>query len=368
MPMQTIKTYGPTLRTFYYHRVLPENMESLKGLVLVFHGIEGHGARYDYFGEYLAKNNYATFAIDHIAHGMSALDDKQLGDWYPKDFEKNAMNCYFLAIELKRKFPNKPLFILGNDFGAYFAQYMMDRFPDSFVPDGVILSGVGLNNPRQYWLLFQSLFKKKVFHDRFQSNQIFKNRIAYYNRPFKPNRTTYDWLTSDEDEVDKFIIDPKSGFVGTIGYYHEYYSNIIKIPEFTHFRYTPRTIPMLIMGGGQDVVTRKARDIRRIYDFYKKKGFEDVTLKIYEQDRHDIFFERNKDEVLGDVVDWLNLESGYIVERTSENEYIIKNEIENKIKTKATPDSMNEEVDNHPVDEVKLVENPYLLHNDIREE
>ena len=235
MNFETIKTHGPTLKTFYYHRILPDDIENMKGCILVLHGLEGHGKRYEYLGEVLAENGYGLFAIDHIAHGMTALDDKQLGDWYPKDFDKTILNAYYLSMEIKRAHPGKPFFLLGNDFGGYFVQYMLNKHSDTLIPDGVILSGCGLNNPMLYKLYLRSFTNKKIFHDRFQSNKIFNMRIKMFNKPFTPNRTTYDWLTSDEDEVDRFIIDPKSGFIGTIGYYHEYYSNIIKIPEFLLF-------------------------------------------------------------------------------------------------------------------------------------
>ncbi len=366
MAIESIRSFGPTLKTFYYHRVLPENMDDLKGLVLILHGIEGHGKRYDYVGEVLAENGYAMFAIDHIGHGMTALDDKQLGDWFPKDFEKNALNCYYLAMEMKRLYPNKPLYIIGNDFGAYFLQYMLNKFTETLVPDGAIMIGCGLNNPRQYYLYFRALLHKKIFHDRFQSNSLFKKRIAFLNKPFHPNRTTYDWLTSDEEEVDKFIIDPKSGFVGTIGYYHEYYSNVIKIPEFLKFRYTPRSIPLLFLGGDKDTVTRFSKDIKRIYHFYKKKGFEDVSLNIYPGARHDLLFEVNKDEIIDDIIRWMDIKSGYTVDFYKESPYVVESNDNKNKKTAIIDKSFEIKGDNKVVElEVKTTDNPYLINDDL---
>ena len=34
-----------------------------------------------------------------------------------------------------------------------------------------------------------------------------------FNKQFRPSRTEFDWLTRDEAEVDKYVADPRCGFI-----------------------------------------------------------------------------------------------------------------------------------------------------------
>lgn len=315
--METIKTYGPTLKSFYYHKAMPQDTSSLKGIILLLHGLEGHGARYDYLADFLNSNDYGFYSIDHIGHGLTAANPKELGDWKGKDFEKSGLNAYYIANEIKTKNPGIPIFLLGDDFGGYFAQYIIERYYRDIQFDGLILTGCGKNNIHQYKLFITSFLKKVFLDDRNRSYHTHKIRTIRLNKPFRPNRTTYDWMSSDKEEVDKFIIDPLCGFVGTIGYYNEYYSNIIRIPEYYKFRGTSKDIPILFMGGKKDPITRNAYDIKRLQKFYNKAGFHKTSMNLYDNVRHDLFFEKTKNKIIQDLINWLNIQTGHIIYNTN---------------------------------------------------
>ena len=101
---ETIKDAGPKLKTFFYHTCTPSDPALVRGSVVVLHGAEGYGGRYGPFGEELAKQGYVMFAIDHIGHGKTALDEKEdLGKWEDKDFYYSAYNAYYLVDEIKKK-------------------------------------------------------------------------------------------------------------------------------------------------------------------------------------------------------------------------------------------------------------------------
>lgn len=42
-------------------------------------------------------------------------------------------------------------------------------------------------------------------------------------------------------------------------------------------------------------------------DYYKNTGVEDVTIKVYPDARHELVNEFNKDEVIDDMIAWLNM-------------------------------------------------------------
>ena len=321
--LQTIKTHGPALKSFYYHRELPEDVENMKGVVLVLHGLEGHGLRYRYFAKKLAKEGYGVFAIDHIGHGLSIYEKSELGDWKGQDFEKSSVNIYYLASEIKKHYGNPPIFLAGFDFGGFFAQFLIHKHPAKF--DGVILSGCGKNNFRQYRLYALATLRHVLLPSRSRSTVIYKKRLSGFSKAYAPVKTRYDWLSDDQNEVEKFILDPLCGFTGTIGYYHEYYSNVIRIPEKLHFRKTKKDIPLLFIYSTNDVVTHRGKDTKRLVSFFKKKGFNNISTHEYKTPRHDIFFNKNKDQIIERTIQWLNSQKEFVKGKNFE-----KSESENK--------------------------------------
>jgi len=43
-----------------------------------------------------------------------------------------------------------------------------------------------------------------------------------------------------------------------------------------------------------------------VYKLYTKAGIKDVSMKLYENGRHEMLNETNREEVYKDVIGWLN--------------------------------------------------------------
>ena len=65
------------LRVLLWIPYLPEN--ELKGIVQIVHGMEEHIDRYDEFARFLARNGFVVGAHDHVGHGKSVSDVRDLG-------------------------------------------------------------------------------------------------------------------------------------------------------------------------------------------------------------------------------------------------------------------------------------------------
>ena len=64
------------------------------------------------------------------------------------------------------------------------------------------------------------------------------------------------------------------------------------------------------MSGGQDPVGNYGKGVKKVYDSYKKAGIQDVSMKLYPDDRHEILNELNKDIVYQNVLKWLTQHIG----------------------------------------------------------
>ena len=313
--MNTIKDVGPNLKSFYYHCCEPADASLVRGSVLVLHGAEGHGGRYGPFGDELAKHGYAMFAIDHIGHGLTAFDKKDdLGKWEEEDFELSAYNAYYLADIIKRKYPGKPVYLLGDDYGGAMAQYMIGKYENAF--DGIIVSSCGMPSGRDKWVFTTSWLKKVCLYDGNKSKGTFRSRTAFLNSHYRPTRTKYDWMNSDPVEVDRFIEDPLAGYVGTIGYYYYQYKYITSIPRILKVKKMKKDLPVLLIGGEDDYITHKGKLIEGLQKYYENKKFTNVQTKLYPGARHDLLLEVCKGEVAEDIADFINKNS-YKEEKTS---------------------------------------------------
>lgn len=306
--METIRDAGPKLKSFFYHTCKPSDPSLIRGSVVVLHGAEGYGGRYEPFGDELSKNGYAMFAIDHIGHGKTAMDDQDnLGQWEEEDFYYSAYNAYYLVDKIKKMYPGKPVYLLGDDYGGTMAQYMMGKFENIF--DGVIVASCGMPSGHDKAMFFKCWLKKVLFYDKAISKGTFKSRTRFLNMHFRPIRTKYDWLNSDPKEVDRFIEDPLSGFVASVGYYYYQYKYIVNTPMIKNLKKVDRNIPILLIGGREDYITHCGKQIYKLKDFYTRKGFKNVNMILYDRCRHDVLLEWSKDAIARDIADWINKNS-----------------------------------------------------------
>ena len=73
-----------------------------------------------------------------------------------------------------------------------------------------------------------------------------------------------------------------------------------------HLSAMKKDIPVLLFAGDHDPVGSNGQGVRQVYEEIKAAGVQDVTLKLYEGGRHEMFNEINREEVYGDILQWLS--------------------------------------------------------------
>lgn len=64
----------------------------------------------------------------------------------------------------------------------------------------------------------------------------------------------------------------------------------------------PKNLPVLICAGEEDPVGSYGKAPKKVYKDFNNAGINDVTLKLYEKDRHEILNELDKDVVYNDIL------------------------------------------------------------------
>lgn len=284
----------------------PDENVKVKGVVQLAHGMAETAKRYERFAEVLVKDGFIVYANDHRGHGKTAGSLKEVGYLADKDgFEWLVKDIHQLSRLIKQEYPDLPLFLLGHSMGSFAVQRYIMLYGNDL--KGAILSGS--NGKQGIMLRIATLLAGKEVkrHGRKAAsekmNQMF---FGSYNDKFKPNRTDFDWLSRDKEEVDKYVEDPFCGAVFTGGFFYDFTSGLKELEDKENLNLIPKNLPIYIFSGDKDPVGKYGKGVTRLYNTYKKYGIKDVSLKLYPGGRHEMLNEINRDEVMKDAVDWIN--------------------------------------------------------------
>ena len=271
-----------------------------KACVIISHGMAEHPIRYDNLANFLNSNGITVYAIHHIGHGMYSPD---LGHMDINDMDQCVINLNML-IEIAKKETSVKVFLLGHSMGSFISQIYISRYNNI---DGVILSG-----STKASLFMQSSFNimkiVKLFSKDLKKKSPLLDKLTFgaYNKKIKKARTKFDWLSRDNGEVDKYVKDKFCGFIGSKGFFYNlaYATHIMNKKKY--IQNVSTNLPILIHGGSADPVSNYKKGLVKLYKQYQKLNVKNIDLIIYQDARHEIYNELNKEEVYQNTLDFIN--------------------------------------------------------------
>lgn len=180
----------------------------IKAIVQISHGMNEYILRYDDFARFLSQKGYLVYGNDHLGHGDSLLEGEGLGYISDEDgFIDMVDEMKALTDIIKEENKDLKLFILAHSMGSFLAQRYIEMYGHEI--DGLILSGTNGKPPTilNVGIFLSSLIMKTNGRGK-KSKMIDFLSFGSYNKKFIPKRTDFDWISSDESEVDKYIEDP----------------------------------------------------------------------------------------------------------------------------------------------------------------
>ncbi|MGL5693609.1 MAG: lysophospholipase [Peptostreptococcaceae bacterium] len=279
---------------------------SPKGVVQISHGMSETAKRYEYFANQLTSNGYIVYIHDHRGHGLSAKSIDNVGYLAEEDgFGYLVDDINTLSEIIKNENKELPLYLFGHSMGSFASQrYIMEH---SHNIEGLILSG---SNGKHGSILkiAEKIIKVNINKNgrRHRSKMIDKLIFGGNNKKFKNPRTEFDWLSRDEKEVDKYIEDPFCGVLFTTGFFYDFIKGLQEIEDKDNLKKVPLDLPIFILSGDKDPVGKNGKGVLNLRDRYVNVGVKNVSCKLYEDGRHEMLNEINKDEVINDVLMWLD--------------------------------------------------------------
>lgn len=110
---------------------------SVRGVVIVVHGIRDHATRYLALARGLVEQKVAVVAQDHRGHGSSGGARQRFDS-----IEQVRSDVELGVAEARRRFPGVPVFVFGHSMGGLTAVTMGLATPQAY--KGIVLSGPAL--------------------------------------------------------------------------------------------------------------------------------------------------------------------------------------------------------------------------------
>ncbi len=287
---------------------LPEQ-EPVAVLQLV-HGMVEYIERYTEFAEFMTKQGFVVVGHDHIAHGDSVSSEEEWGIVHVKHPSDVMVEDICTHYEMTKKaYADIPYFILGHSMGSYMLRKAlckkakeMDGLTGAVImgtgtePDATISAGLAVIN-------LLSFFKS----DKYRSTLV---RDMTYGGPYKQYDCTgatpdNSWLSKNVESVKKYYKDPKCTFTFSLGAYR----GLVESTQYDNKRKNiakmKKDLPILFASGAADPVGNMGKGVQQAYDKFKEAGMQDLSIKLYENDRHEILNELDRDKVYQDMYDWM---------------------------------------------------------------
>ena len=277
-----------------------------KAVVQIVHGISEYVGRYDPFARFLTDHGYAVCGEDHLGHGRTGQQDGSFGYFARHDgWTLVTADVRQLRRLMAERFPGLPCFLLGHSMGSFLTRTYLCRYPGEI--SGAILSGTGQEPPLIVGggKLLASLLAL-LRGPRHISPLVHSLALGAYNKQFAPNRTTADWITRDEAVVDAYMADPFCQIMPTVSLYRDMLGGLQYIAGRRALSRMDPDTPVYIYSGDKDPVGTNGAGVRKVHGFFRQYGTKDLTLKLYEDGRHEMHNELNRDEVFADVLAWLD--------------------------------------------------------------
>ncbi len=275
-----------------------------RGVVQIVHGMVEYIDRYDEFATYLADHGLIVCGHDHIGHGRTAGSPDNYGYFGEKDGDRFLVKDVELLRQiLRKKYPSLPYIIMGHSMGSFVTRAYVATHPDAV--DAVILSGTaGGGKPfglAKFLCNTVALFRGK----RHRSNFIKNLAFGGYNKRFEGN-TGSEWVTNDPERLTAYVSDPRSSFTFTVQGYHDLFTLLSYVNSDKWYSDMPKNLPILFFAGSEDPVGNYSSGVLEVADRLRDLDVSDITVKIYEGERHEVLNGLKREECYSDVLDWLD--------------------------------------------------------------
>ena len=269
-----------------------------KAVIQFIHGMEEYKERYDAFAEYLCSKGYTCVTSDLRGHGKSApllshISNKK-GDKLIIADQKEIRKY------IKRTYKDLPLYLFGHSMGTIISRVLMQTDGTKYAK--VALSGYVNPNPiagvGKALTKCVKLFKGSKGHSKLINGLA----VGAFNKTIENPRTPLDWLSYNEENVDKYIADPLCGVEFTLGSFDALMCLLSKMGKARKYKSVKEDTPILLIAGKDDPCTGFDKGRASSKALLEKVGYKNVEAVTLDNMRHEILNEKENQKVYEELL------------------------------------------------------------------
>ena len=273
--------------------------DDVKGIVQIAHGMSEHKERYLPFMEFLCQHGYACIIHDHLVHGKSVYDRKDLGYFYDDSAKFIVEDVQTVSQDLRKQVPDVPFILFGHSMGSLVVRVYMQKYDDTI--DRLIVCGPPAKNAIISIAIALVNILEKLYGSHHRSALIEKLSTGAYNKGISLNA----WLSKNPDNVEIYNADPDCGFRFTLNGY----KNLFKLLKQTYcpanWNKKNLNLPILFIAGSEDPVIVSAKSFEQARDFISIQGYKNVSSHLFPGLRHEILNEKNNQEIYDFILNFI---------------------------------------------------------------
>lgn len=275
----------------------------VRAVLQLSHGMCEYVTRYRDMAAFYAAHGIALAGNDHLGHGSTARpeDRGHYGEPEGRRFLRSDLRT--MNRILHERFPDLPILLYGHSMGSFYARWYAETWPETI--HALILSGTAGPSPVNASGKALATAIAAVRGNRYVSKALVDMSFGSYNKridaPVSPNA----WLTRDDSVVRAYDADPLCTFPFTVGTYREMLTVLTHVNTKAWAAAIPHELPVLLIAGGADPVGNYGAGVRKVADMLRDAGVQDLTCRIWEEGRHELHNELDRDDVFRYVLDWV---------------------------------------------------------------
>ncbi|XP_029123770.1 uncharacterized protein [Elaeis guineensis] len=269
--------------TLFTQSWAPDTVKT-RGVLILMHGLNEHSGRYDHFAKKLNDNGFKVYAMDWIGHGGSdgLHGYVQSLDYAVSDLVSTLNLKSIFGEGVGREFRLPMLFLWTFNRCSYCTK-VLDPKVEACI-EGVVLTSPAIRVQPSHPLVLVLAPVFSLIIPRYQFTTAYNNGPPVFRDP-EALRLKYS--------------DPLV-FTGSIRMTTGY--EILQLSTYLQQNLNRVDVPFLVLHGTTDTVT-DPEGSRRLYE---EASSMDKSIKLYKGFLHDLLIEPERDEVMEDIIGWLN--------------------------------------------------------------